>query len=257
MRVGSSAVYTNFINNQQRNLVNLLEVNNQISSGLKIQFGYQDNTIYQDTLRLINEKATLHQISDSTQKAKTYSDNTDVAISQMKEALESFKVKLVQAANDVHSPTSYNALAGDLEALMFNVLDVANTSINGNFLFSGTNMKQKPFDDEGNYYGNDQKIKAQAGDRLELPYNTDGYTLMSGIDPTYAKRMTTNMPLWNQTQLHHRTLDKTDPYGVDTQTPIRGTDTIRDLVGQPDDTQPTFFYLRGRVRVNLKMIVCS
>ncbi|MGE4295259.1 MAG: flagellin [Campylobacterales bacterium] len=246
MRVGSSAVYTNFINNQQRNLSNLLEVNNQISSGLKIQFGYQNSTVYQDTLRLINEKATLLQVSDSTQKAKTYSDNTDVAISQMKEALESFKVKLVHAANDVHSPTSYAALAGDLEALMFNVLDVANTSINGNFLFSGTNMKQKPFDELGNYYGNNEKIKAQAGDRLELPYNTDGYTLMFGMDANYAKRMTTNMPLWNQTQLHHRVLDKTDPYGVDTQTPIQGTDSIRDLVGQPDDSQPTYFYLRGR-----------
>lgn len=245
MRISTSAVYSNFIYNQQKSLSNLLKVNNQISSGLKINFGYEGTSIYQDTLRLINEREQLSQISDSVKKAKTYSDNTDVAIKQMKQSLETFKVKLIQAANDVHSPTSYNALANDLESLMFNIRDVANTSINGNFLFSGTNMKQKPFDELGLYHGNDQKIYAQAGDRLEIAYNTDGYTLMQGMDSSYAKRITTNMPLWNQSTLHHRVMDKLDPYGVDTQTPIKGSDTIRDLVGQPDNSVPTYFYVRG------------
>lgn len=246
MRVSTSAVYTNFIYNQQKSLTNLLKVNNQISSGVKINFGHEDTTIYQDTLRLINEREQLVQISDSVKKARTYSDNTDVALQQIKRSLDTFKVKLVQAANDVHSVTSYKALANDLESLMFNIRDVANTSINGNFLFSGTNMKQQPFDKDGNYLGNNQSIYAQAGDRLEIPYNTDGYTLMHGMDITYSKRVTTNMPLWNQTILHHRVMDKEDPYGVDTQKPIMGTDTIRDLIGQPDDSVPTYFYLRGK-----------
>jgi flagellar hook-associated protein 3 FlgL len=246
MRVGSSSIYNNFMANQQKNLSELLKVNNQISSGKKIQFGYQDTTTYQDTLRLINEKATLNQVSDTTQKARTHSDNSDVAISQIKESLETFKVKLTQAANDVHSPASYRALAGDLQALKLNILDVANTSINGNFLFSGTNMKQKPFDETGAYHGNDQRIYAQAGDRLEIPYNIDGKSLMMGMDESYAKRMTTNVTLLNQTELNHRVLSKTDPYGVDTEVPIKGTDSIRDLIGQPDDSAETHFYMRGQ-----------
>ncbi len=246
MRVGSSAIYNNFMANQQKNLSELLRVNNQLSSGKKIQFGYEGSTIYQDTLRLINEKATLQQVSDTTQKARTYSDNTDVAISQIKESLEAFKVKLTQAANDVHSPASYRALAGDLEALKLNILDVANTSINGNFLFSGTNMKQKPFELDGTYLGNDQQIYAQAGDRLEIPYNVDGKNLMMGMDESYSRRMTTNIALYNQTLANHRILNREDPYGVDTQVPIKGTDSIRDLIGQPDDSEETHFYLRGR-----------
>ncbi|MDR3162956.1 MAG: hypothetical protein LBT81_03770 [Helicobacteraceae bacterium] len=245
MRVSTSAIYGGFIINQQRNLSALLDVNNQMSSGLRIHYGYEESTIYQDALRLISERSELTQVSDNVQKAKTFSDNTDVAISSMIQTLDTFKVKLVQAANDVHSITSYAALASNLEALMFNIRDMANTSINGNFLFSGTDMKQKPFDKDGNYYGNDQQIKAQAGDRVEIAYNIDGYTLAQGFDSDYSKRITTNMQLYNQTLLHHRTLSIDDPMGLDVETPITAGDTIRDLIGQPDDSKPTYFYIRG------------
>ncbi|MDR0746575.1 MAG: hypothetical protein LBE89_01640 [Helicobacteraceae bacterium] len=245
MRVSTSAIYNSFIVNQQRALSDLLNVNDQMSSGLKIHYGYEESTIYQDALRLISERSELTQVSDNVQKAKTFSDNSDTALSSMIQTLETFKVKLVQAANDVHSTTSYAALASNLEALMFSIRDIANTSINGNFLFSGTDVKQKPFDENGNYYGNDQQIKAQAGDRVEIVYNIDGYTLAQGFDSDYGKRITTNMQLYNQTLLHHRTLSVDDPMGLDVETPITVGDTIRDLIGQPDNTKPTYFYIRG------------
>ena len=245
MRVSTSAIYNNFILNQQRGLSDLLTVNNQMASGLKINYGYEETSIFQDALRLINEKATLEQVADNVQKAKTFSDNTDNALASMVKSLDAFKVKLVQAANDVHSSTSYAALAKDLESLMFNIRDVANTSINGNFLFSGTNMKELPFDAQGVYHGNDQLIKAQAGDRVEFAYNTDGWTLMQGMDTDYAKRITTNIQLFNQTLLHHRVLSVDDPMGSDSPVPISRTDTIRDLVGQSDDSKSTYFYIRG------------
>ncbi|MDR2904934.1 MAG: hypothetical protein LBU73_03165 [Helicobacteraceae bacterium] len=245
MRISTSAVYNNFIYNQQVALSGLLKVNNQLTTGLRINFGYEETTIYQDALRLINERETLLQSSDNIKKAQTFSYNTDAAINSMIKTLETFKIKLVQAANDVHSTTSYAALAADLKALMFNIRDMANTSINGSFLFSGTNMKQKPFDESGIYKGNDARITALVGDGVNIAYNIDGWTLMQGIDNDYSRRVTTNLQLFNQTLLHHRVLSKDDPMGLDSPVPITASDTIRDLIGQPDDSKPTYFYLRG------------
>ncbi|MDR2151279.1 MAG: hypothetical protein LBO72_00510 [Helicobacteraceae bacterium] len=245
MRVSSSYIYSNFIYNQQKSLSELLKVNNQMTSGLKIKFGYEETTIYQDALRLINEQNELGQISDNAQKAKSHSDNSDTAIASMKKSLDTFKVKLVQAANDVHSTASYAALASDLEALMLNIRSAANTSINGVFLFSGTNMKQQPFGDDGTYYGNDRRVSVQTGDRAEIAYNIDGWTLAHGTDSDYSKRITTNMQLYNQTLLHHAVMSKDDPMGLDAPVPITASDTIRDLVGQPNDGKPTYFYIRG------------
>lgn len=168
MRVGSMGIYNNFSTNQQDFLKDLLKVNNQITSGKQIKYGYEDSNIYIDTMRLDHEHSTLVQISDTTSKAKTFSDNTDVAIDQMKKTLESFKVKLIHAANDVHSTTSLSALANDLHAMRTHILSISNTSINGNFLFSGTNFRQKPFDPDGMYRGNADNVYAQAGDERLL-----------------------------------------------------------------------------------------
>jgi len=246
MRVGSFGVYDQFVQNQNSALQDLLRVNNQLSSGKKIQYGFEDSNVYVDTLRLDSEESTLKQISDTTQKATTFSNNTDVAMNQLKGAMEEFKIKLLQAANGVHSETSMKAIAGDLEALKLHMLDTANTSINGNYLFSGSNLKQKPFDEEGNYYGNDQKIKAMAGDKLQIAYNIDGEGMFFGNDVDYSKSITTNVKKFNMVQLHHRALSAEDPEGIDVEATIDRTDTIKELVGQPDDSMPTTFYIRGK-----------
>jgi flagellar hook-associated protein 3 FlgL len=246
MRVGGFTVYDTFVNNQQRNLSDIVQLNTQISSGKKIQNGYEDTNIFIDTLRLTNEKATLEQISDTTQKARTFSDNTDVALGQMKDALGDFKTKLIQGANGVHSNTSIQAIANDLQALKEHMLNTANTSINGNFLFAGTNVKTKPFDDEGTYFGNEERLKAHAGDRLQIAYNIDGGSLFFGDDSDYNKKITTNVTHLNQVDLHKRTLELDDPEGDNVETKIGKTDTIRAYIGQPDDTKDTIFYIRGR-----------
>ena len=246
MRVGSYEVYRQFVSNQNQALGDLLRINNQLSSGKQIQYGYEDTNIYVDTLRLDAEKATLEQVADTTQKATTFSDNTDVAIGQLKDALEQFKVKLLQAANGVHSNTSMQAIAGDLEALKLHMLDTANSSINGNYLFAGSNLKQKPFDDQANYYGNDQVLNAQAGDELQIGYNIDGESMFFGLDTDYNKIITTNVKRWDMVQLHHKALSVEDPEGTDTEVALSESSSIKQLVGQPDDSQPTTFYIRGR-----------
>ncbi|MBE9857022.1 hypothetical protein G6W43_07170, partial [Campylobacter concisus] len=41
------------------------------------------------------------------------------------------KTKVVQAASDVHSTTSLEALANDLQGIKNHLVNIANTSING------------------------------------------------------------------------------------------------------------------------------
>jgi len=246
MRVGSSTIYDSYIKNQERQMRDIVTTTEQVSSGVKIKYGYESPSIYADTLRLDSEEASMAQIKDTANKAKTYSDNTDVAIQQLKDDLEATKVKLIQAANGTHSTTSLNAIADDLEALKTNMLDVANTSINGTYLFAGTDVDRKPFDDRGNYYGNAEDLKANLGDGLEVTYNIDGQSLFFGTDIDYSKRITTNVQKVNMVEANHKVLDPLNPEGVDTEVFITESNSIKELVGQPDDTKSSYFYLRGR-----------
>lgn len=246
MRVSSLGQYNNFVGNQQTILKDLLKVNNQVTTGKKIQFGHEDTSTYLDFLRFYADGKTLEQIKDTSQKAGGFSSNTDVAISSVKKTLEAFKVKLINAANASHSTTSLHAIANDLEAFRNSILDTLNSSVGGNYLFSGTNFKQKPFDRDGSYKGNAFFVNAHVGNEVSVAYNTTGSDVAHGYTYDYARKVSMNVQKYNQTLLHKKQLDKEDPDGLAQTVPINKENTIKDLVGNPDLNEPTYFYFRAR-----------
>ncbi len=248
MRVTNSLTYSNTINDYQRNMEELYNVNTQISSGLKIQNSYEDSGIYVDTMRLDYEIATLEQSSQSSSKAQTYADNTDNTLNQFSEALSQFKSKLIQASSETNSDTSLDAIANELDGLKDYMISLGNTSINGQYLFSGSDVNTKPLDDQGNYYGNGESVEAIIGSGVTLPYNINGQDLFLGSDSDYNKIVSTNVKMLNQTALYPKEMQ-----GVDTvpkEEYLSTSNTIRDMVGDTDadssNDPNSVFYLSGK-----------
>lgn len=248
MRITNSLFYTNAASDYQRNMQELYKVNTQLSSGMKIQNSFEDSSVYVDTMRLNYEVATLEQVKESSSKAQTYANNTDKTLNQFTDALTQFKTKLIQASNASHSETSLNALANELEALKKHLISLGNTSINGQYLFSGTAVTTKPLDDLGNYHGNDESVEALIGSGVKLPYNISGKDLFLGEDSDYNKVISTNIKMLNQTKLHPAVMQGLD---IDSEEEfLSGTNTIRDMVGDTDSDMTndpnSVFYLSGR-----------
>ena len=187
-----------FTNNYdyQTNMKALYKLNTQISSGLKIQNSFEDSSVYNDGMRLDYEVATLEQVQTATSKAQHFSKNTDKALGEFKQQLETFKTKLVQGANEIHSQTSREAIANDLQGIKNHLVNIANTSINGQFLFSGSAINTKPINGDTNeYFGNAQTMKVVGGAQINLTYNQNGHELFLGRDGDYNKKVTSNTML--------------------------------------------------------------
>ena len=187
-----------FTNNYdyQTNMKALHKLNTQISSGLKIQNSFEDSSVYNDGMRLDYEVATLEQVQTATSKAQHFSKNTDKALGEFKQQLENFKTKLVQGANEIHSQTSREAIANDLQGIKNHLVNIANTSINGQFLFAGSAINTKPINGDTNeYFGNGQAMKAVGGAQVNLTYNQNGQELFLGKDGDYNKKITSNTML--------------------------------------------------------------
>ena len=187
-----------FTNNYdyQTNMKALHKLNTQISSGLKIQNSFEDSSVYNDGMRLDYEVATLEQVQTATSKAQHFSKNTDKALGEFKQQLENFKTKLVQGANEIHSQTSREAIANDLQGIKNHLVNIANTSINGQFLFAGSAINTKPINGDTNeYFGNAQTMKAVGGAQVNLTYNQNGQELFLGKDGDYNKKITSNTML--------------------------------------------------------------
>ncbi|MCQ2657342.1 flagellar hook-associated protein FlgL [Helicobacter pylori] len=249
MRVTFGSKY-NQMNHYQNALQNKInDANTQIASGLKIRYGYQNSDINNQNLKFQYEENTLDQGIDVAQNAYTSTLNTDKALQEFSKTMEAFKTKLIQSANDVHSETSRTAIANDLERLKEHMINVANTSIGGEFLFGGSKVDRPPIDSNGKYHGNGEDLNALISSDNLVPYNISGQDLFLGADKDKHKLITTNIKLFNQNKLHPDVMDALEHSSLPEEVFIKPGDTLRELIGD-NDKDPTndpkeFFYLQG------------
>jgi flagellar hook-associated protein 3 FlgL len=228
----------------------LFDVNKQISSGQKIEYAYEDTATFIDTMRLDNEATTLTQVKKSTQSAYKFSTQTDTVLGDFSKTLDSIKVKLVDAANGSHSDTSMNAIAQELRGLENHMKNLANTSINGQYLFSGTQTSTKPIDGNGNYVGNDGDLQAFLGNDIKQRYNISGAELFLGDESNTQRKITTNVKGLSLNDLYPDVMQASGQLRTDsTEKYLTANNTIRDLMGDTDsDTTNdpvSHFYIRA------------
>lgn len=248
MRVTPSMYYKGLYANENNQLSNkLFDVNKQIASGIKIQYAHQDVSTFTDTMRLDNEITALGQIQKSTQSGYKFANQSDEILNQFDTSLTRIKTLVINASNDANDETSRDAIAAELRGIETNLKGLANTSINGQHIFSGSAVDIKPISDDGTYNGNNTAMKAFLGSNSQQQYNLTGADLFLGEEPLRRREVTTNVV---QTNLTAKYPNFTDPTVKGTDAVIKPTDTIRDLMGDNDGNIDTVnakhhFYING------------
>ena len=189
----NSMYYNNLSTNHSKINQNLFDVNKQIASGLKIQYASDDVATFVETMRLDNEITTLGQISKSAESGYKVSNQTDATLNEFTNELERMKVLLIQATNDTNNDVSLDAIARELRAVEGTLQTLANTSVNGKYLFSGSAVNIKPIDDNGKYQGNDSSMNALLGSNNEQAFNVSGAQLFLGEETLTRREITANV----------------------------------------------------------------
>lgn len=248
MRVTSNMYYKNvFGESNSRLSQSLFDVNKQIASGIKIQYAQEDIRTFTETMRLDNEITTLDQSKNSITNALKFSNQTDSVLNEFSLSMDRMKTLLINASNAANSETSLDAISQELRGLEDHLKNLANTSINGQYLFSGSAIDTKPISDDGSYNGNAALLKAFGGSGISQQYNINGQELFLGEEKSTKREITSNVVQTNLTKKYPDFLDTTV---TGTTTPITSSDTIRDLMGDTDNlsdgiTPKHFFYANG------------
>jgi len=224
----------------------LFDVNKQIASGLKIQYAKDDVRTFAETMRLDNELSTIGQVKKSTESGYKIANQTDVVLNEFGTSMTKMRTLLLQAANDSQSDTSLDAIAKELRVIEEHLKNISNTSINGQYLFSGTAVDIKPISDDGTYNGNSGSLNAFLGSNAQQRYNLSGSDLFLGEEILTKRTITTNVIQSDLSQKYDFAS------GIDNETlptPLKSSDTIRDMMGDTDDlidpAQKHHFYIRG------------
>ena len=236
MRVTQSMYYSNLYGpNDPKINKELFDVNRQIASGLKIQYASDDVRVFTETMRLDNELTTIGQIKKSTESGYKFSNQTDVTMNEFTNSMNRMRTLLVQAANGTNDSTSLDAIANELRGIEENLRSIANTSINGQYLFSGSAIDTKPIDGDGKYHGNDIEMQAFVGSNNYQTYNIPGSKLFLGEESLVNREITTNV----RQSLNNTTADSSI---------VHEESTMEELMGDAPSGKH-YFYLRG-VRSN-------
>lgn len=248
MRITSAMHYSAIYGNNNSKLAEkLFDVNRQIASGDKFQYGHQDVLGFSDTMRLDNEIVILGQIKKSTESGYKISNQTDTVLKDFQKNLDRAKTLLVQASNASNSDVSLDAIAVELRGLEKHFKNLANTSINGQYLFSGSAIDIKPIAQDGTYRGNSAVMESILDSNVKQQYNVSGSQLFLGENLADNRIITSNVINKNWTTQYPK-FDNDTTFG--TERFIKSEDTIRDLMGDIDEDIDTvnakhFFYING------------
>lgn len=248
MRITNKLINTQALQNYQFSAQSINKANAKLSSGLEIQNSYDNSSIYVDGVRLDYEISTIDQVQEAAQKAMHFSRNSDKALQEFIKQLENFKTKLIQAGNASNSTTSLGALADELQGIKNYLMDIANTSINGQYLFSGSDVRTKPIGSNNQYMGNNDELKSVVGAHSALTYNIPGQQIFYGVDNDYSKHVSTNIDLTDKSldeKIEHLTSEHKIMHLIGKD--YKEDRNLREVMDFTKDKkyQNTVFYMRG------------
>jgi|GEM_PF-3043532 len=225
----------NALNNYNNSLLNELnKTSKQISSGKKIATATDDSLAFKKYIDLNTDISLYSRLKENITSAKSFAQYTDTALGSMTNTMETFKTKLLAYGGSIHSQTSREALVNELKSLKDSMMQLANTKVNGKYLFSGSDYKNAPIDLSGNYNGNSQKLSLHTDVTQKQEFSIDGASLFLGYDRDIHSRVSTNIAKLDQNALLET---------PSRQTYITDKSSISDLTGLQNGEAT--FYMSG------------
>ncbi len=145
MRVTTKMLTQSLINNVNVNLKNMEEYQNQVSTGKKITQPSDDPIA---TAQLLSTKSAIkaqEQYRRNMEDASGWLETTDGALEQANDVLQRVRELAVAGATGTLPEESMGALADEIDNLVGEMVQVANTNYAGRFIFGGGKTGTSPF----------------------------------------------------------------------------------------------------------------
>lgn len=116
-----------------------------LSSNEALQYGSDDSSKYNQILSINNSVNSYSSILERIQSSTSFNTTSDTAVSSMKTSLESAKSLILQASTATTSSDGKASIANELESLKDTIFNLANSSVDNQYLFAGKSTSTTPF----------------------------------------------------------------------------------------------------------------
>ncbi len=181
MRVSNQMMANNVKAALFRQTEQMLKTEERIITGKCINRASDDPIGTQRILEYRKSISSMEQYTTNITNAKTYIDTVDEILNTVTELLNEAK----GFASDP-SPELRSTFAGEVGTIRDLVLQLANSKINGNYIFAGDLTDTQPFDSSGTYAGDSGTKDYMIGDNIQVNLAADGSQVFQGVTDVFA-----------------------------------------------------------------------
>ncbi|MDY0405088.1 flagellar hook-associated protein FlgL [Virgibacillus sp. 179-BFC.A HS] len=145
MRVTQNMLSQNMLNNLSNNYSNLGKYLDQLNTGKKVNVPSDDPVVAMKGIGYRSQVARIEQFTRNAGEVRNWMDSSDAALDKATKALQKLRELAVQASTDTLGADERKSIKKEAEQLKEHLVDIANTNVNGKYIFNGTDINEKPF----------------------------------------------------------------------------------------------------------------
>jgi flagellar hook-associated protein 3 FlgL len=145
MRVTTKMLTSSLLNNINNNLSKLQEYENQLSSNVKVDKASDDPVAAAKILKAKSALKSQDQYSTNMEYASGLLETVDGALASVDDVLLRAREITVSGSTGTTTTDSMKALADEVDGMIGEMVQVANTDYNGSYVFAGGETSKPPF----------------------------------------------------------------------------------------------------------------
>lgn len=146
MRVTQQMMNNTLLLNLQRNSSRLFDLNSKISSTLRITKPSDDPVGASFAMRYRSERSANEQYQENVDRAMGWLEFTDIVVGQSVDIVKKAHELAVLGANSTNTKESRGAIAAEIEQLLAQLREIAQSQFNGMYIFNGQRIDKPPYD---------------------------------------------------------------------------------------------------------------
>ncbi len=168
------------------------QLQNQLSSNLRINKPSDDPVGIQNAMRLKNNISSVEQWKNNADEALSYMNTTDSTIGDVTSMLQRVRELAVEGANGTLNPQDTNNIKIEVDQISDQLHMMANTQVGSKYIFSGTatdkamytyNAVTQTWSPLVSLPGNNQDVNFEVGNNLNIPISVNGNKLFNDNPP--------------------------------------------------------------------------
>jgi flagellar hook-associated protein 3 FlgL len=186
MRVTNKNVYDAVKYNLAAIQQELQKANQVVSTGKRISALSDDPVRLTESLHIRSAVSNIEQLGRNISMGRSWLAASESSLSQVQDIISDTRALCIQMANATMPAADRAAAAGIVQNSIDEIVSLANTEVNSQYIFAGWKTDTVPFGQDGTYFGDNHAFVIKIGNDTTIEIGSDGEALFQALFTTLS-----------------------------------------------------------------------